>query len=892
LKDIRIIQYEKVRELYQEMARHRNEVPDINKIRHLVNEVLYSTEQVPMCGNYRLIPYENVDINSLNAELGLAKADVETVTSFFSTLDTRLRGLEFVNEVWRSFAKHRINAVLLEVIKLTAPVFIKGFTEELDTAALTDRENTGLTVLDDGAITTAPITSTPRYVRHFEKDVSIKRVGDESMVPEIAGRVTSVVNQGEHGGVVMTLTGQLVKEAGFRFETKTSTTGVNHIVILLGEESTGINVKVELSPDGTKYETVFEDVIRRNSIDIPVVTQSISVISVELTMDKPNVVLLDEVRYEFRLYKVLMLNATQKSGGIYQTTKIPVESKVAHLSLVAEEEKIGTVGIKYAVSINEDASGNPVGFVTTDPSDSAAIINMSNTVVNLSVSPSSGVRIWRVHPLKKFGSALYNIFDCGFTESTDDFTIENGELTFSTNIEIVNDTVKLYRGSRDFIKKSRAIILDKHSDVVAHTVEPVEATGWIEPVELMTKVKELIEEYNISDDGSNFRNKVRVPWHVRNFEEIHIERDDGQEVHAFISEIKYTLDNAEVVTPIEYEDGYTHRRVDSTCFTFTGIAGEIILNEEYHHYATFVASLKDYIAERQVYVELDLGSFSVAVAGGELEQGEDYRVQPNEYRIELLKTGGYARHFTVSKDNEGNITTSADDVNISYDFVEQGSTSTEYYETNVFVTVPTEVVILPFTASEIASGNFHIVNDENVSIFTSHTLQQGWNSIRTTHPYPSVSEFDANRLTGETSTAGVVIPDDVDIMRPYLDSMRHISPFLLATLEPEEGVSCFSYTDGKVLVNFLPDYVEPDFLSDPLTVGTKGSDLLCKKPILDADYSNTGYTAQPEIFELEFTYYNKTREKFIFIRIEMDVRGTGAIARVNKLGLNKYLEVT
>ena len=126
MKNIRQIQYEKVRQVYQDLARLRNEVPDINKIRHLLNEILYSNERTPLCGNYRLTGYEQVDLNALNAELGLIKADLETITTFFSLLDTRLRGLEFVNDVWRENAKHKINAALLEVVKLTAPIFIKG----------------------------------------------------------------------------------------------------------------------------------------------------------------------------------------------------------------------------------------------------------------------------------------------------------------------------------------------------------------------------------------------------------------------------------------------------------------------------------------------------------------------------------------------------------------------------------------------------------------------------------------------------------------------------------------------------------------------------------------------------------------------------------------------
>ena len=279
------------------------------------------------------------------------------------------------------------------------------------------------------------------------------------------------------------------------------------------------------------------------------------------------------------------------------------------------------------------------------------------------------------------------------------------------------------------------------------------------------------------------------------------------------------------------------------------------------------------------------------MSGQTLELGVDYRIQPNEYRVELLKTGAYARHYSKVVDGSGNTLTSLTDVNITYDFEEQGATSTTYYETQVKVVVPTEIEILPFNAAEIADGNFHHINGENVSTYTSYVLKQGWNTIQTTHPYPSAGEYDVNALTEETSSAGIILLEDIDAMRPYTDSMRQVSPFTLATLEPEEATKCFSYDDGKLLVSFLPDFIQPDILNDPLSLDTKGQTLICKKPVLEVDYTNMGYTPLPEAFQLEFAYSDSSRDKFIFIKIEIETHNVSALARINKLGLNKYKEI-
>jgi len=575
---------------------------------------------------------------SLNAELGLIKADIEVIMADFSALDERLRGLEFVNVIWKESIRQKILATFKEIMKLTSPIFVKGFTEELDTAAITDRDNTTLTVLDDGAITLVPVTSSAMRVVHYERDISIKRIGDESFVPVITGRPKSVVNYGETGGVLMTLTGTRASSCGFRYECKTDTKGVNHITVLLGEEVTGINVKVEVSSNRKEFTTVYNQVIRRSSVDVPIEVTDIKTISVELTMDVPNVVLSGEVRYEFRLYKIVMMNATRRSGGIYITKKIPIENDISHVSVVSEDETIGDAIIRYYTSINKDANDNPVGFVSFDPHSAGSIVNMTNSTAAISVVPSSENPVWDIRPIKKFGSPLYNIFDSGTSVSTDDYTISNGKLEFANDdLNIILDTIKLYRGYGDFVKLSRNVVLDKHADTVSYKMYAVDVIDWVEPIELKIKVKDLIEESDIEDYGNNYRNKIRVNWHVHNFEEIRIERDDGTEVHAFIEDIKYLLDSAEVVTPEEFTESYTHRYVDATYITFRGLANEIILDEEYHHYASFVVTLKDYIDKRSVYVTLKENSIVVEAAGEVFEQGVDFLIQPNEYRVELLR---------------------------------------------------------------------------------------------------------------------------------------------------------------------------------------------------------------------------------------------------------------
>lgn len=892
MKNVREIQYEKVRALYQELIRSRNELPSTDKIRTLSNETIYSTERTPMSGNYRVTGYENIDVNALNSELGLCKVDSESISEYLSMYQDRMRGLEFVSSVWQEMAKRRIIQAMNEVVKISSPIFVKGFTEELDPSSITDREETTLTILDDGTITLMPVTTSAKNYTHRARDISIRKIGSDALSAEILGEPTSVVNIGETGGVVMSLSGNRIEEAGFIFEAKTRVQGVNQISLNIGEETTGIKLQVDVSENGTNYKNVLTQVVRREKIDIPMDDTDISVIRVTMTMTSPNVVMLDEGRYEFRLYSVVMTNATRRNSGAWQSTELPITSDIAHVSLAVEDEVRGDTTLKYFVSVNKDADDKAIGFMNIDPTQTGSVINLGNSIVNMEVGPLSSDPRWKILPEKKWGSKLYNILNIpGLSIESSDFSIVDGAIKFtSDDMNIVEDTIKLYRGSYDFIQKERHVELERHVDNISCDVDMSATTEWVDPVSFRVRWRELIDGTLVTDYGNNYKNRIRVNWRIENPDDIQIERDDGQELYFLIQRIEYLLDDNSIVTIREYKQNHSDKTVDATYITLAGMKDEVILDDVYYYYMTFTTNLSEYILEREVEVELDLKSFVVQAAGQDLVQGVDYRIHPNMYKIELLKTGEYAAHIDI-RITDDEIQGSSAPINISYDFLEKGAQSTIFYETNVYVAVPTDIVVLAFSAAEIAEGNFHIINEDDISTFTSYTLKQGWNIVRTTQPYPSANEYDTNELTSESSNAGIVIPENIENMRPFLDSMRQVSPFLLSTLEPDEGAKCFSFVDNKMYINFLPDFVEQDILVDPITSGTKGQVLLCKKPILDPDYTNTGYTSSPEKFEFEFAYTNEEKEKFIFIRIEINSQSGTSTARVSRLGLNKYQEI-
>ena len=203
------------------------------------------------------------------------------------------------------------------------------------------------------------------------------------------------------------------------------------------------------------------------------------------------------------------------------------------------------------------------------------------------------------------------------------------------------------------------------------------------------------------------------------------------------------------------------------------------------------------------------------------------------------------------------------------------------------MSVPTRITILPFKGFEIEAGNFHMINSENVSAMTEYMLPAGWSTVTTTQPYPSylADTDDVNLLTGKASSAGLVIYGAVEKMRTYRDSMRQVSPFVLASLSAEDGSKCFSYSEGKILINFQPEFLDPLILAN--NAECYGEVLLGKRGEYSDTYETSLYESVPEEFELEIPYSSTTTTRCVYLKIELSAE-SGAHAIVRRIGMNCF----
>jgi len=866
MRTIREIQFEKAKDLYRRLLTFRNEKPDMLTLERLLREIVLSTQRTPMSGKYRLPSNDTVDTNSLNVELGLIKADAETIYTFLDEMQKRLRTLRYVADVWKQNARNKVNSAMLTLAKLTSPVYIQGFTEELNTSEIVSQADTDLVIDEDGAICLPMITNESKPYKHLPSDISISRIGT-NLTATVLGTPTNIVNRAERGSVVMNLSGNIITEAGFKIEIKTDTQDVNLIYLQLADVKAGIKVKVEVSSNLTDFTTVYDTVTTRERIDIPIEEMDIKKIIVSLTMDAPNIVLTDNVQYEFKVEKILMMNDRRHMSGTFQSSAISVEDDITSISLVTDETTVGNCTISYYMTSEVDTNGDPIAFTYMDTKEEGSFLSLRSGTSKTYINTPDDSLLWKLSIIKTFGSRLYNLLEIMTEgEETEDYTIENGAVTI-TDGNLIQDSIKLYRGVGDYVKLEKDIVLERHVDWVAVLPDLYDEIEWVKRVPLRFVANELIEV--IGNANGSYYNQFTVPYTVLNYEEFRIVRSDGKQVNSLITDISFGT--------------------STTTITLAAATGATILDPAYKYHAMYAVSLKEYSEANDMTITLDTDSFEITAAGLPLSYEVDYYIDEDELEIELLKSGVYQGQYGADYSDIDNPVNLSEHINMKYTFTAVIEAETSYYETYVYVNSPTEITILPFTASEIAAGNFHSINGEYISASQSYVLKKGWNQIETTQPFPSLNEYDTNEITSAESSAGIVIPEDLE-MRAYMDSMRQVPPHRLATMDIEEGSKCFAYSDGRILVNFVPSFLDEDFLATETTSDMKGEKFLNKKASYGTSYENLGWVSLPEKFGLEFGY-TESGDNQVFIRATIECDEPGDFGKILMLGLNKYKEI-
>ena len=871
MKNVRTIQYGKLREAYSRLSRMRHEVPSIDTINLLFQETMFNQERTPLSGGYRVVPYEPIDVNEMNVELALIKTDSESIYEFISEAQKKLRTIKYTSKVWGELARNRVSKAISRVARVTAPVFIKGFTDEIDTLESSDSDVTTAMISDAGFITMPLNGGILKKYKYETGDIVVRKYGNK-FIPTIIGEPKSILNYDETESLLLIMEGNEVAETGFVLDIKTDIKGVNCIFIRMAESPTGIKVAAKISDDGINFITVCNSVFTRGMIDIPIETANIKKVQITITMDYPTHRLADSVRYEFRIHEIVFLNDKKKTECVYQTNSLAIESDVTAISIVTEDEVSRNSRIKYLISSDVDKNGDHIAFSTVKV-NSTNLINLKSLSESISMTVDKEHR-WNIKAQNKYGSRLYNLLDVipDGTES-DSYTITGRKLTFKTGITAMPETFTLRRGVGDYIKVRMSGEYERSSEELDYTIPVSDTTGWVKNIPLKLKVSEVVTETMISG-AAGARNIITLPFIVQNYEEIRVRYSDGRQV------------SSEIIN-VDTASG------TSTIITFTQGVGPLFLQDT-RYTIDYIITLADYAKKEKAEISLDVNDIVIKVMDTYLYPSTDFNLRTEDMSIELLKTGKYASYFTpnvVTTMWEGNkIVNNTEPLVISFKYKESSDNERVFWRTFIYVDMPTDIIIIPFSSSEIAVGNFHSINDENVSTSSSYTLSEGWNKIESTQPHPCRSDLDPNPFTGKFSGAGIILHDGIGNQYPFIETMRQVSPFVLATMDPQEGSKCFAIENGQILVNFHPDSIEPVLMDDESTSYMTGKTMMCKRPVLESDYSNSMFEAYQEKFEFGFRY-NSSAERKISIRAELSSDDSNSVVKIYKLGINKYKEV-
>lgn len=195
-------------------------------------------------------------------------------------------------------------------------------------------------------------------------------------------------------------------------------------------------------------------------------------------------------------------------------------------------------------------------------------------------------------------------------------------------------------------------------------------------------------------------------------------------------------------------------------------------------------------------------------------------------------------------------------VYISFKYNIKSQDKYKLYRTYVYYEGTKTITIFPFTQGEIYSGNFHMIDGNDVSRSKKYVMTPGWHSIITTQPYKTNPDNpnDVNSLTNNNTNAGINITG-YSIQRAFNKSLRQVSLHTLLNATPPNDTKSFAIKDNKIYISYTPETLpDSSFLTDA-TDHLTGNELLCKKAVYKNDNKKTFdyYEEIPEKFTIEFS---------------------------------------
>lgn len=826
LTDIKIVSTIKQ---YLHRARKDNRALEAENIKRLKRINEGRDPFVPVSGNYRLFPLELLDLQKLNAEIDMVSIDFDTISTMNQNLIEDIRNRFLLNEIVKRIYTNKAKKVKTDTVFLTSNQFINGFTREVDLKKdinlnQSDAENgaTGIRIRTENE-TTGNATSYPEDAVTVVVSRYSGTPEDPGLAPEIRGRKASIIDGTFDNGIDVIVSSYLTESISTTIRANVNVRNVNHLDIFMDEPEKAQYVNIEINTSGNNKKSIFSGVVKTSKISVSFSPTDIKFVFVTFTQKLANYTLGGVQGYKFNIQKIKFTNTTRKKGARAVTNSLPISSDTRLLSLVAEEYIPDGTNITYKLSYDKNDSGDHINFFEVLPT-SRVNANIEQNFIRI------GTR--RFIQSIEHNTMVSDAIDWRFIEPEKKYggklycIIDISSLIDIENNTIVEDTMKVFRGIGDWsIERNKNRVTSIYKRIPLFPVFDTSTKSYGDLPIVVTYEEEILPH-----DTGSFLVKYKPQKEA-----------DYQIYDQNLKQIKMNITNFDAGTVgAKYKIVVDQTLVPGTRY-----------NIKYH------IKLEDIIDKDTKVLSADT---ILSTPNRILTEGTDFYIlnETNAKTIRFLKSGNYR----------------GEELFADYAVQEETKKDIKVYKTVLTADKNTIIAIVPFNKTEIEAGNFHRLNGDDISKKNTIAINAGTYVIESTQIYPGINQF-----TNINSNASVTIPAGEVEQKAYEETLRKVSIYDLVINSEVGDHRQFAYTNGKIYLNRVPDFVTS------YDISAEGKYVKCIK--LDDELSPIPI---PEKFRLEFDYSALDRPKELALEISLtnSDSGTPASPEIRRLGINEF----
>lgn len=821
----------------------------------LERAIFASPDLQPSTDDLKLIPFEPLETERFLAYNRAIEADSNTITKSLDEFEQVLRNFWILIDIENISTKATERIAKLYLALLSASTFIDGVTREVAIPDELEIPPSSISVAGNVLSMRAEAVRFTQHGTYVEDDVEVIVTKQQTMTANaLKGRKSSILDRTFERGFSLTVVTRRVDDVEVTARIRARAPVSNKVTLELTPSVVGTILTVYVvSARGVKPVNIFSSVVNNEVIEIYMADTAVEQLIVVMEKNFPDIKTEKQISYVFAIEKVRIENTNTARFGQILSKPIKVEDGSIAVALLAEDYIPSDSSVQYEIAPVADEDEIPEQFFTVKPNNQnpASVLNNNELPEERFVSLLRNKaqvnliqdEIWNLPVVLGYRRRLFNLLS-PFVDTEINKDLKIGELEGqaiiglvdeASGIEVIDDSIVVYNGIKDWTySKGEFRDEDTVDGIVLDCIfDP--ASAWFTPIEIL----EPYTQSYVPRDKDTIQASLDFPVEKR--DNFRLFDESGVEISAYINSGMGTKDIS-----------LNYVLEKNKVYTFT------------------------YLIKVRSTTNIDRNTLKVFSGTTQLTFGNDYSYSDINRTIILNRA---SPNILRDSNAQRNVT-----IVVSYKrtVIDDRLSKRVIFETWLYLDRTTTVPINPFTPVEVAAGNFHSINGQDVSLVGSVELNPGEHHIFSTQPEPSAVQFstdtDFNSLTKRKSSAGINL-EGLNY-RAYRFPMRRVNIADLELNVEANDPKVYSFVNGSILLARQPDFVEQGFLDTPNNIGMLGSRLRAK--IIN---QNTGrYLTKPEQFLVQMSYKVKTAKGYVRIRITMN-RGGAIGPRVSRLGI-------